>query len=208
MLETHGLKSFGHQWCLAADADLKERSAPLERLERHFNELRQTVDQLVEQNEAYGKGLAQSEQNEKRDRENIWPPRSPGSPQHKQIDADLKATLDTIGKLRKLYVSPEKLAGIAPAKPAAIELINARTDLALRVLPLRKDLDEATARYEALRRDASVTAALAAVGAEERLGPSHVLRDLGHVLDRLQPLVLSDTLPVYREGSSIASRVW
>ena len=45
-----------------------------------------------------------------------------------------------------------------------------------------------------------MTAALAAIGPEERLGPSHVLHDLGHVLDRLQPLVLSDTLPVYREG--------
>ncbi len=113
VLEARGLKPFGHQWCLAADADLKERSAPLERLERHFNELRQSVDQLVEQNEAYGKGLAQTEQNEKRDREQLAAAK-PGSPQHKQIDADLKATLDTIGKLRKLYVAPEKLAEASP----------------------------------------------------------------------------------------------
>jgi len=79
-------------------------------------------------------------------------------------------------------------------------LINVRTELALRLLPLRKAFDDITARYAALRSDASVTAALAALGPDEHLGPSHTLRDLGRTLDRLQPLVFSDAMPVYREG--------
>ena len=57
------------------------------------------------------------------------------------------------------------------------------------------------ARYDLLREDAGIAAAIVATGSGDSLGPARDMRDASKTLDRLRSVVFPDWLPVYRDGN-------
>jgi clan AA aspartic protease (TIGR02281 family) len=72
------------------------------------------------------------------------------------------------------------------------------------VLDLRKSVDEITAKYDELAKNAEVTKALEALStsskSKQKLGPSKALRDAIKLLEKSERLVQSETIELHREN--------
>ena len=200
LLKNHRLSRVARFWLFPEEIALRDQLAALEKMERRLGELRQAVDQAIEVNESCRQKLNQAESEEKRLR-GLLPVAKAGSPQRKQLDLDLKAVGTLANQLRQAYQPPDRLGVGFPLRPLCLELVNLRTEMAIRLLPLRPTLDKLLSRYDLLREDAGVMAAIAAAGASDQLGPLPATRDATKTLDRLHAEVFPDWLPVYRDGS-------
>jgi hypothetical protein len=199
LLEALGLRRSGGVWALPEEVNFRERIATLERMERRLIELRQSIDQSLDQNETFRVRLGQAQQEEKRLR-GLQASAKAGSAQRKQFDAELTTVTTLINQLRQLYQPPDRLGVGPPLRPLNVELVGLRDEMAIGLLPLRPALDKLLTRYDLLRIDAGVAAAIAGAGSEP-LGPARTVRDAGKTLDRLHAVVFPDWLPVYRDGN-------
>ncbi len=200
VLQAHGLEHAGSAWCLPAEVELRQRVSSLDKLQQRLIAAQQAVDQLIAQNELLKRQMLQFEQLEKQSRAQAagFPP---NTPQRAQLDAQAKESVAAAAQRRRQYVRPPQLGLSPPLRPALADLIVVRTELMVRLLPMRATLDRLGERYDALRRDNGVMAALASVGPEESLGRLKNLRDNWRIVDKLQSMVFNDSLPVAREGS-------
>jgi hypothetical protein len=196
-LRAHGLFRSGRIWCLPEETDLRDRLNGLDRLEQRLLGAQQSVDQLIGQNERLRTRLAQVGELEKQLRQ-LASAAKPGSAQRIQLDAQMKAA--EAEQLRRQYVPSAQLGLSAPLKPAMSDLIIVRNDLMLRLLPLLEAMDRLTQHYDSLQQDHGVIAALASLSPPEKLGPSKGFRDTWKIVDKLQPMVFSEGMPVSREG--------
>src|SRR5439155_25222198 len=95
----------------------------------------------------------------------------PGSSQKKQFDTELKNEEARIEQLHKLYIPPEKLGVSPPLKPELVDRVNARAEATLKFLAYRGTPDDLPQRYERLRNDPSIAAALGSLTTHDQLGP-------------------------------------
>jgi hypothetical protein len=175
------LQRVGRTWCLPEEADLRDQLTGLDRFEQRLVGAQQSVDQMIGQNEVCRQRLLQL----------AAAATKPGQAKVAGAAAE---------QLRRQYIPPEKFGLTAPLKPALADLMSVRTDLAIRLLPMREAMDHLTERYDALRHDGEVTAALASLNPPGTLGPLKNFRDGWKIVDKLQPMVFSDALPVFRES--------
>src|SRR5206468_7262897 len=125
-----------------------------------------------------------------------------GAAQKKQLDTELKNQETLIEQLHKLYIPPEKLGISPPLKPALVDLVNARAEATLKFLAYRGTPDDLPQRYERLRNDPSIAAAIAALPTRDQLGPRKDSREAWRAfVDKLDAGLLNDSLPIYREGN-------
>jgi hypothetical protein len=156
---------------------------------------------LLEANRAVLVQLTKLEETVRKTRE-LDKAANPGSSQKKQLDTELKNEEAIIEQLHKLYIPSEKLGVSPPLKPALVDLVNARTEATLKFLAYRSTPDDLPQRYERLRNDPSITAAIAALPSPDQLGPKKDLRDSWRsFVDKLDAGLLNDSVPVYREGN-------
>jgi len=198
-LRARGLEQVGNTWVLAEEIDLQARLAELERLEKPLADARQTVDQLIEQNQKNLAALADAQLAVPRLQAALAAAR-PGTVQWNVLNNQLNAQNKTVNQLQAQCIPRDKLGATAPLKPSLIELVEARNEVLLRVLPMRSLLDGLTNRYDVLGGDRAVKSALSVLGSQGTLGPSRKLLERWKVVDRLQSQVLTDALPLYREG--------
>ena len=182
------------------ETGLHEQIAALEGLERRLADRRLAIDQMLQQNETYRVQLSKAEQEEKR-LHGLLPAAKVGTPQRKQLDAELKTVTAAIAQLRQLFLPPDRLGVGQQARQLCLDLVNLRTEMAIRLLPLQAALEKLTTRYDLLREDAGIAAAIVATGSGDSLGPARNMRDASKTLDRLRSVVFPDWLPVYRDGN-------
>ena len=196
LLHDHGLERIGHTWCLAAEADVRQQLSGLDRFEPRLAGARQTVDQIIGQNELCKTQMVRFEQLAKQ-AQSLADAAKQGTADRVQFAAQAKQAAAAAEQWKRQYIPPKQFGISGPLKPALADLVNVRTDLTIRLLTLREEMDRLKQSYDALKHDISVMAVL---GPQESLGPMKNWRDGWKIVDKLQPLVLTDSLPVVREG--------
>jgi Aspartyl protease len=200
ILRNHGLKKVGKLWILPEEQQLRERLATLERSEKRHREVRAAVDQLLDANDATLARLTKLEEAVKKTRD-LDAAAKAGSPQRKQIDAELKNEESAIEQLHKLYIPPDKLGASVPLKPALIDVVNARTEVTLRLLAYHDTPCDLPQRYQQLGKIPAIAAADSAGADPIQLGPQKGLCDRWRfILENFDANLLGDSLPVYRDG--------
>ena len=198
-LHSRRLEQVGNTWLLPDETDLHSRLTELERLEKPLADARQTVDQLIEQNQKNFAALAEA-QLAAQSLQTALATARPGSVQWNQLSNQLALRNKAINQLQQQCIGRDKLGATPPLKPSLIELVDARNEVLIRVLPMPGLLDELTNRYDVLGGDRAVKSALSLLGPPAALGPSRKLLDRWKVVERLLAQVLTNTLPLYREG--------
>jgi hypothetical protein len=201
IVRAHGLEHRGDVWCLPQEIELHNQLGGLERLEQRLFRAQQIVDQMIAQNDRWKQEMAQLAQVEQQARARAAKT-PPGTPQRAQLDAEAKAAAAKADQCRRQYIRPQQLGMAPPLKLAIVDLITVRNELMLRLLSMRREMDELTHRYEALRQDSGLMAAITSAGTSQSLGGLKSLREQWKIVDKMQPLLFGDTLPVAREGSS------
>jgi hypothetical protein len=199
-LEARGLTRIGKVWCIADEVTLRDKLTELDRLAKRFHEAQQKVEQLLTQNQEAAANLPQFTKLEKSIHDQMAAAK-PGTPQYKQLDGELKKAAFALEQLRGIYSPPDKLGAAAPLKPALVELANARAELTIRYLALQNTPNISTQQYDRLRQDESIMHALAELK-DDQLGPAKQIQDKRKAIERIEPEILNDSLPVYREGAA------
>ena len=202
ILTSHGLKNSGGVWYGQGDLEIPDRVQAIERLERRLHDLRKQRDWLLEQNESMKVQLvtltaAQRPLREARDAAKS------GSAQRKRLDEEIKRQTAAIDQLKKSIVSPDKLGGTMPLKGVVMDLVAVRSELAFHLLGVRRQIEELSSAYENLRKNAAVTAALAALQPPGQLAPNRAHANELRTLGRIEKLIFTDELPVYREKKQL-----
>ena len=200
ILHAHGLKKVGKLWILPEEQNLRDHLATLKRFDDRYRDANSYVEQLLDANEAILAHVTKLDEIVKKTREAAAAAKA-GTPQKKQLDTELKNEETTVEQLRKPYIPPEKLGNAPPLKPALVDRVNARTEATLKFLAYRDTPDDLPQRYDQVRADPSIAAAIAALSPPGQLGPLKGLHDKWRfTVDKLDSSLLSDTLPVYRDG--------
>ncbi len=197
-LSARGLAKVGSYWCLPEEPELRDRLADLEHLEKRYREARQTVDQLLDQNEQARIRLTQLIELEKKAKEAVAAAQKNPSVR-KPSDADLKRLTASIEEVQRSIVPLEKLGTLPPLKLDLVELVNLRIELAIKFFAIRGPAEEIARRYERLRQDQVVQAAMPA---DEQLGPTKTLQEKRKIFEKVEAIVLDEKLPVAREGKA------
>jgi gag-polyprotein putative aspartyl protease len=200
LLHAHGLEHHGHAWCLPQEIQLHSQLDGLERLEQRLIRSQQAVDQLLAQNDFFRQEMIRLEQVEKEAHSHASAT-APGSPQRAQYEAESKAATAKAEQCRRKYVRPSQLGMLPPLKFAMADLIAIRTDIMLRLLSMRREMEELTVHYDALRHESGILPAIVSTGPES-LGALQSMHEQWKLVDKLQPLLFGDSLPVAREGKS------
>jgi hypothetical protein len=199
VLHRFGLEKKGRTWCLAEEVELQRRLAELEPLERRFHELRQQVEQIVQQHQRAAAQLAQAEAARQRTRQ-LLASAAAGSPQRKPLEDELKRQSALVDRLKRTYVPLEKQAEMPLVRSTLVEWIAVRNEIALTILECRNVPARLPGLYHQLRNHPEVMEALASLGSQERLGPAKTYQAERRLMDRLEQQVLGDVLPVYVES--------
>jgi len=202
ILAAHGLKNSNGVWYALGDFEIPDRVQTIERLERRLHDLRKQRDWLLEQNESMKAQLDKLTAAQKPLREARDGTKS-GSPQRKRLDEEIKKQTAAIEQLKKSIVSPDKLGATMPLKGVVMDLVAVRSDLAFHLLAIQRQIEELPAAYENLRKNAAVTAALASLQSPGQLAPSKAYANELRTLTRIERLVFTDALPVYREKKQL-----
>ncbi|MEX2137719.1 MAG: aspartyl protease family protein [Pirellulales bacterium] len=202
VLEKQGLKYGNAVWHLASDLSIAERVKTAERLERRLFDRRNQIDTLLEHNERMKAQLANLTEAQKAARaaRNIV---KGDSPEQKLLDEQIKQQGAAIDQLKKSIVPGEKLGATMPLKALVIDLVGIRSEAAFHVLTAWRHIQQAPARYEALRTNPEVVAALAALEPPGQLAPVRPYANEIRSLERIEKAIFTDELPLFREG-----KVW
>ena len=200
ILQAHGLKRVGGLWLLPEELQLSERLIALTRFRDRRNIARAYVDQLLDTNEAIFARITKLEEVIKKTHA-LDSAAKAGSPQRKQLDAELKNEEAIVKQGRMLHTPLDKLGMAPPLKPALVDLVNVQTEATLALLAYRDTHADLPKLYGRLGGDSAVAAALAALPNPGRLGPAKTLGDKWRaMINRLDADLLNDKLPIYREG--------
>ena len=198
VLADHGLKPSGNLWYAASDQRITDRVQMAERLERRVVELRKHVDRMLDQNELMKSDLANrtAVQKLRREARNRL---KEGSPERKRLDDEIKNQDSAIEELKKHIVPADKLGAAVPLKPAVMELVGARSELAFHLLSARRRIGQLPELYAGLRKNDRVLAALASLEPPGQLGDARAFANETRSLERMESLIFTGELPFYRE---------
>ena len=199
VLEKHGLKQANGAWHLTSDLSIADRVQSAERLERRLNERRNQIETLIDYNERMKAQLAKWNEAQKTARAARKLVKG-DSPEQKLLDEQIKQQGTVIDQLKKSIVPVDKLGATMPLKALLMELVAIRSETAFHVLTARRNISQASARFEALRADPEVIAALAALEPPGQLAPARTFGNEIRSLERIEKAIFTDELPLYREG--------
>jgi hypothetical protein len=151
LLHAHGLDHHGHAWCLPKEIQLHSQLDVLERLEQRLGRSQQVVDQLLAQNDLFPQEMVRLEHVEKEARSRASAS-AVGSPQRAEFEAEAKTAAAKAEQCRRQYVRPPQLGMLPPLKFAMADLIAVRTDIMLRLLSMRREMDEFAMKVAFCRR--------------------------------------------------------
>lgn len=191
-LAAKGLSPQGMLWVSSHEARLRKRLEGLDGLEKRHQAARQTADAMLQKNELIRAQLAAAEAAAQREaaRKNPNPP--------PPVNAD-KAVKPPPGKLHSSLPDVTAIGEQSPLQLAMIELVSARSALALAVLAAERGLAELEQEYRDLAADERVSNALKQLGPKHRLGPGKGLDREPPRLAALAEQALTDVSPVYFE---------
>lgn len=201
VLQQHGLKQAGGLWHLSSDLGVAERVQTAERLERRFHDLRKQIDTLLDYNERMKAQLAALNAAQKGARAARKTVKG-DSPEQKLWDEQIKQQGAVIDQLKKSIVPVEKLGATMPLKALVMELVGVRSEAAFHVLSARRHIQQAPDRDEALRTNAEIVAALAALQPPGDLAPPRTYANEVRSLERIDKTIFTDELPLFREGKA------
>jgi hypothetical protein len=199
ILEKHGLKQVNGNWHVSSDFSVADRVQAAERLERRMADRRNQIDTLLDYNERMNAQLANWTEAQKKARAARRIVKG-DSPEQKLLDEQIKQQGAVIDQLKKSIVPADSVGGAMPLKGLVMDLVAIRSEAAFHVLAARRQIEQARARYEALRADPEVTAALAALTPAAELAPPRAHAAEIRSLERLEKSIFTDELPLFREG--------
>jgi hypothetical protein len=199
VLEKQGLKPANGVWHLTSDLSISDRVQSAERLERRLNDRRNQIETLIDYNERMKAQLAKWNEAQKTARAARKLVKG-DSPEQKLLDEQIKQQGAVIDQLRKSIVPVEKLGATVPLKTLVMELVAIRSEAAFHVLTARRHISQAPERYQALRANPEVVAALAALVPPGQLAPPRNYANEIRSLERIEKAIFTDELPLYREG--------
>ncbi len=183
----------GNVWLVPAEFRLRFLLDELEPLERTILTLQRNLDQLVARNrmlweenrvriEALRRTMAEMETDD---------------PKKRKIEQQIR-------DLKRQAVAPEDLFAVAAVRQRLIEWTNLRLRVQSIVIEIRALHAEMKEQYSRLATDATLADALGRLGSDHRLGPMRqgYRNDLKR-LDRLERLVATDWLPVFRQSERV-----
>jgi hypothetical protein len=200
VLEKHGLKYANGIWHLASDLSIAERVQSAERLERRFYDRRNQIDTLLEYNERMKVQLAKLTEAQKAAQAARKIVKG-DSPEQKLLDEQIKQRGAVIDQLKKSIVPAEKLGATMPLKALVMELVGIRSEAAFHLLSARRHVEQAPTRYEALRTNPEVVAALTALEPPGQLAPLRTHANEMRSVERIEKVIFTDELPLFREGT-------
>jgi len=201
LLRQRGLTPVGTHWLTKEELRLRRQLTRLDELQRRERQLRQALDELLEQNEAIGRRLERSGQ--QRSRLDVQRKQARGDAARKKLaaaDAQLAALIDA---LRQQYVPPNKLGCGGASKRLAVELIRTGTAASLAFSAVRELLNTTGKSYEPLRQDRAAAAAIESLPGNQRLGSgrNYVAELKKHAA--FERRLDNDAPRFYREGKHI-----
>ncbi len=202
ILRMRGLNKQGNVWVLPEEQELRQRFEALKRFEERHRAAAGYVDRLLEANRNLFLQITKLDETLKRTRELVKNAQA-GTTQKKQLESEQKNEEALLEQLRKQFIPTDKLGQSSPLKPALVDLVNSRTEATIKFLAYRETPADLPARYERLKQEPTISAALPALPATDRLGPAKGLCDGWRALvERLDAALLNDALPVYRDGNA------
>jgi hypothetical protein len=198
VLARNGLKQVNGLWQIAGVARITDRVQLAERLERRASELRKHIDKMLDHNERMSAQLVLLSAEQKRLRE-LRDVAKDGSSERKRLYEQIKQHGTAIDQLKKAIVPDDKLGATMPLKGLVMELVGVRSELAFHVFAARRRIAELPAQYDSLQANGDVTAALTALEPPGQLAPLRSFASETRSLDRVEKLVFTGELPLYRE---------
>jgi hypothetical protein len=199
VLKQHGLTPANGVWHLTSDVSVAERVKAAERLERRFHERRNQIDTLLDYNERMKAQLAKLTDDQKAAKAARKLVKG-DSPEQKRLDEQIKQQGTVIDQLKKSIAPPDKLGSTMPLKGLVMELVGIRSEAAFHLLSARRQIEQAPLRYEALRTNPDVVAALAALEPPGQLAPLRTHANELRSVERIEKAIFTDELPLFREG--------
>jgi hypothetical protein len=201
-LQAVGLTQAGKYWIVADEAELRRQIALLPREEKLFYAALQQFRTLQGQFQI-ARGQLQKSRSRLAEVVDLLGKNSTGSLERQQLEGESKRVAQQISTAEKTISGRlDVLDESSEMTTATIDLVNAQTALAVRVLNVRRLLGEFADDYQRLKTEKPIQDALA-VRTAEALGPVENYGSWPHKLDRIESLVLTDGVPFYRRSGQI-----
>ncbi|MEX0641342.1 MAG: hypothetical protein WD468_01505 [Pirellulales bacterium] len=188
----------GEFWICAEEARARRRLDALERLEVQYRKAQEQVDRRIADNDAAANSAAKKKEEIEAIRKQLAETELTGS-DRKQAEEKLKQHVAQYAKLKAQHKSSQRFGEDPAVRQDVVRLVNARTQLGLDVIEIRRSLAELPAAYRRVGADAEIAAAVAALGGRARLGPAKDYSGENGPLARAQRIWASEKTPIYRE---------
>jgi len=195
-----GLVQSGNFLLCPAEVELARRLEGLRELERRYHQRRREFNDLVARSIKYRRQLKDTRAALQENLTRLGGS-TLGGAQRLQLESQNRQLVERIQELQREI--DKRLNAVDEASPltrAAIEHVNARTALAVSLLACRRFIDESRDCYRRILEDDALKRAAQQLP-DVALGPAlrfdHIER---RRLARIEPLVFSDGVPVYRRG--------
>ena len=179
----------GKVWLCSAERTLRSCLASLGDAKREVTQRQRSLDQRIQQNyqlwEANRPKIAALK--------TALSAAKTDAPERKQIEQQIRL-------LESQAVDPEQLAAQGDVRARLVQLTNARSALALKLLAIRRSRPQMETDYRGLEADLEVQAALRRLGEGHRLGPLESYRAELSRLDEYERLVFTPWLPAYLQS--------
>lgn len=182
----------GKVWLCRAERTLRDCLASLDDAKREVIQLQKSLDQSIQQNFQLWEANRQAIAGLK----TALSQTATDAPERKQIQQQIQ-------HLQSQSISPERLAGHGDIRQRLIQFTNARNDLTLQLLTIRRSIAQLDEDYRRLEADLEVHAALRKLGEGHRLGPLESYRAEQSRLAEYERLVFTSWLPIYLQSERV-----
>ncbi|MHB1036229.1 MAG: retropepsin-like aspartic protease [Pirellulales bacterium] len=198
-LTKKGLTRVGPLWLLGEEVQLRQDLASLKTLEKQFHDAEKKAAESLKRTELLRAELELAREEQRRIGR-LLDSSALKTHERQQFADALRIRAGWIDKMQSLVGDVSGPGGDSGLKATLIDLINAHGRLALAVLGIRRNASGLDAAYARLRADGEVVRALKSLGAEQQLGPARNYQRDVKQLSRLDSLVFTGQVPIYREN--------
>lgn len=204
ILAAKGLVKKGFYWLCPEEVQIAEHLTSLRKLERAYRDARRKIDSGLNVNSVVARQLKQARQEYDQLKQTLE--NSPNLPaaQKNQLILEFNKRADLINTYLPQVVDLDS-GDVNPAFNKAMqELFEARNNLMVPLLYIRRYMNELERCYQPYADDPQVTAALEKLGSPNRLGPAKTNydRDL-RPLQKTEEQLFADDTPVYRSNMQL-----
>ncbi len=198
-LAKKGLTRVGALWLVAEEVQLRHDLASLKILEKQFHDAEKNAADSLKRTELLRAELELAREEQRRIAR-LLDSTALKTHERQQFADALRIRAGWIDKLQSLVSDVSGPGGESGLKATLINLINAQSRLALAVLGIRRNAAGLDAAYARLHADGEVARALKALGGEPQLGPARNYQRDVKQLARLESMVFTAEVPVFREN--------